>query len=122
MGVQEEGSGLVWYLVLRDYGLPTSIVQATTDGAALWGIPLSTLTPAGLLAIIVILIATGGLVPRRTLNDIVHDRNEWRTAHRISEQARIELSGQVDELLEHARTTNDVLRSLPTSPPKTGAD
>ena len=77
------------------------------------GIPVSTLTPAGLLAILILLIGVGRLVPRRTMEDIIHDRNEWRTAHRLSEQSRIELAGMVGELLEHARTTDAFIRSLP---------
>lgn len=80
---------------------------------ALDGLPLGTLTPAGLLAVVVLLIAVGRLVPRRTMEDVIHDRNEWRAAHRVSEQARQELAEQVGELLEHARTTNKVLSSLP---------
>lgn len=27
---------------------------------------------------------------QREIEDVAHDRNEWRTAHRISEQARLE--------------------------------
>lgn len=50
----------------------------------------------------------------RELEDISHDRGEWRTAHRISETARLEAVGQVHELLEHARTTDAFIRSLPT--------
>jgi len=59
------------------------------------------------------LVVTGLLIPRRTYKDIVHDRDEWRTAHRISEQSRAELADQVGELLEHARTTDAFIRSLP---------
>lgn len=77
------------------------------------GIPVSTLTPAGLLALVIILIAVGRLVPRRTLEDTIHDRDEWRTAHRISETARAELASQVSELLEHARTTESFIRAIP---------
>lgn len=77
------------------------------------GIPVGTLTPAALLGILILLIALGKLVPRRTMEDIIHDRNEWRTAHRISEQSRVELAGMVGELLEHARTTDAFIRSLP---------
>lgn len=96
--------------------LALGLAASTSGGgeAAGWleGLPLGTLTPAGLLAIVVLLIAMGKLVPRRTMEDIIHDRNEWRAAHRVSEQARVELAEQVGELLEHARTTNEVLKSL----------
>lgn len=81
------------------------------------GIPLSALTPLGMLVLVLGLpylqIARGKLVPRSTLDDVIHDRNEWRTAHRISESARQEGADQVAELLEHARTTDAFIRSLP---------
>lgn len=76
------------------------------------GIPISTLTPAGLLAVVILLIALGRLVPRRTMDDVLHDRDEWRAAHRISEQARVELAETVSEMLEQMRTTNALLQSL----------
>jgi hypothetical protein len=78
-----------------------------------------------LVCVFVIMIYRGNLVPRRAVNDMIraheremedisHDRGEWRTAHRISETARLEAVGQVHELLEHARTTDQFIRSLPT--------
>jgi hypothetical protein len=48
----------------------------------------------------------------RQLEDAHHDRDEWRAAHRISETARQVAADQVDELLEHARTTDQFIRSL----------
>lgn len=77
------------------------------------GISVGTLTPAGLLAIVILLIAFGKLVPRRTLEDVITDRNEWRAAHQVSEQARVELQQQVQELLENSRATDAFLRALP---------
>jgi len=61
----------------------------------------------------VVLIFRGAMVPRRTYDDMVHDRDEWRAAHRISETARQVSADQVDELLEHARTTDAFIRALP---------
>jgi hypothetical protein len=77
------------------------------------GIPVGTLTPAALLGIIILFIAMGRLVPRRTMDDVIKDRTEWREAHRVSEQARLELQQQVNELLEHSRATSAFLQSLP---------
>ena len=79
----------------------------------LGGIPVGALTPAALLGLVILAIVMGRLVPRRTMEDIIHDRNEWRAAHRISEQSRMELAAMVGELLEHARTTDAFIRSLP---------
>lgn len=94
-------------------------------------IPIGALTPVGMLCLILgfpyLQIARGKLVPKssvdrleaiyiREVEDIAHDRGEWRAAHRISETARAEAVGQVQELLEHARTTDAFIRSLPTPP------
>jgi hypothetical protein len=75
-------------------------------------IPLDVAAPSVLLGILILLILTGRLVPRRTMEDAIHDRDEWRAAHRISEQARVELAEQLGELLEHARTTNAFIAAI----------
>ena len=91
------------------------------------GIPVALLNGIGVVGVVLMvgwLVFTGRLVPRRfvddmradhqrELDDISHDRSEWRAAHRISEAARAEAVGQVHELLEHARTTDAFIRSLP---------
>lgn len=76
------------------------------------GIPV---VPAGLGAfglMCMVAILVGRLVPRRNIDDVLHDRDEWRAAHRISESARVEQQQQVDELLEHARTTDALIRAI----------
>lgn len=108
---------MVWTLGLAarvfSDGVTAALGAAATDGGGTFSdIPIGTLTPAGLLAIVVLLIASGRLVPRRTMEDTIHDRNEWRTAHRISEQSRAEQSEMIKELLEHARTTDAFIRSV----------
>lgn len=92
------------------------------------GLPLAALTPLSALCLVLALpylqMARGRLHPQSTIDrmqadharevaDIVHDRNEWRAAHRISETARQVAADQVDELLEHARTTDAFIRALP---------
>ena len=79
---------------------------------------------AALVAIVVLLILLGRLVPRSVLTDVRDDwdarlkeiadeRDTWRTAHQVSEEARREAQDQAGELLELARTADHVLRSLP---------
>lgn len=75
-------------------------------------IPLGDLGPAGLVAVAVLMILLGRLVPRSTLNDVKADRDHWRRAHEISEQARREQMSQMETLLEHARTTNAFIQSI----------
>lgn len=84
------------------------------------GIPLGQVGAGGLVTAFVLAVLLGRLVPRRTLEDILRDRDEWRAAHKISEtarevseHARAEGQKQVTELLEHARTTDAFIRSLP---------
>lgn len=91
------------------------------------GIPLGTLgigSGWALVALFVVYMIRGRLHPQatidrmvaehaRVLEDIAHDRDEWRAAHRISETARQVAADQVAELLEHARTTDAFIRALP---------
>lgn len=78
---------------------------------------------AAILALVVLFILLGRLVPRSVLEDVRKDRdarvaeilaerNTWRDAHRESEAARMEAQAQVGELLELSRTADHVLRSL----------
>lgn len=78
---------------------------------------------AAILALVVLFILLGRLVPRSVLEDVRKDRDDrvseiraerdtWRDAHRESEAARIEAQNQVGELLELSRTADHVLRSL----------
>jgi hypothetical protein len=77
------------------------------------GIPVAGLGWGGLTIVFVLMVYKGLLVPRRVLEDALHDRDEWRAAHRISETARMEQTEQLSEVLEHSRTTTAVLRALP---------
>lgn len=81
------------------------------------GIPVSALGPIGVIVLAAMLpylqLARGKLVPRASLEDEREDTKHWRDAHNLSEQARLTSAAQVDELLEHARTTDAFIRSLP---------
>lgn len=82
--------------------------------ADIGGLPIGTLTPAGLLAVVILLIAMGRLVPRRTMEDVIHDRNEWRAAHRISETARQQQEESLRELLDGYRSLDAYIRAIPS--------
>lgn len=69
-------------------------------------------TPS-LIALGVVLILTGRLVPRRTLLDVQRDRDRWREAYLTTEQSRRLEAVHTGELLEAAHTTAHVLRALP---------
>lgn len=81
------------------------------------------------LVVVVVLILMGLLVPRRTMVDRVADklaqirdltaeRDAWRAAHRVSEEARGLAQDQVRQLLEVTRTTDRVLTAI--SSPQAG--
>lgn len=77
-----------------------------------WGIPLGELTAPTLLGIAIVLILRGSLVPRKTHDDIINDRNQWREAHRISEEARLAQTKQLDAVLEVGETVKNVMTAL----------
>jgi hypothetical protein len=66
-----------------------------------------------LLTLVVLLILTGRLVPRRTHEDALADRDTWRSAFIESEAARKVEHEQVEELLELAKLGGHILTALP---------
>ena len=83
------------------------------------GVPVSigTVGPWALFLLLVVIIVRaymrGDIVPRRIHDDVIHDRDEWRAAHRISEAARQEERDQKKELLEHSRISAAFMAALP---------
>ena len=77
------------------------------------GFPIANLTPAALLLVAVYFVFSGRLVPRRTYDDMVQERDDWKAAHTISETVRREQAKQIGELLVQARATDALIRSLP---------
>ncbi|NEA52444.1 hypothetical protein [Streptomyces sp. SID10815] len=66
-----------------------------------------------LLTLVVLLILRGGLVPRRTHEDALADRDNWRQAFLESEAARKVEHEQTGELLELAKLGGHILTALP---------
>lgn len=66
-----------------------------------------------LLTLVILLILTGRLVPRRTHEDAIKDRDNWRHAYLESEKARKVEHEQTGELLEMARLGGHILTALP---------
>lgn len=82
-------------------------------GSELFGLPVVDAGATALVALIVLFILTGRLVPRSTLQDMREERDTWRAAHTESEAARQAEREQVGELLEMARIGTHLLGSLP---------
>jgi len=90
----------------------------------LGALPWAQLGPAGILAMVVMLVMTGRIVPRQTLEDVRQDRDArladkdreidaLRSANETLHATCDELTGHVTVLLEVARTAEHVLQSLP---------
>ncbi len=72
------------------------------------GIPLVQVGAGTLLTLVVLLILSGRLVPRRALDDAHADRDAWK-------KVALEQAPQLTQMLEYARTADAVLRSLPVA-------
>lgn len=76
------------------------------------GLPIGQVSAGAVLVLVVLMILTGRLVPRRNLDDVAHDRDQWRAAYLLAEQARVAQEQQVSELVEASRTTVSLLQAL----------
>ncbi|MCX4816787.1 hypothetical protein OG601_47565 [Streptomyces sp. NBC_01239] len=79
----------------------------------IFGINPSDVGLGALLTLAVLLILTGKLVPRRTHEDVIADRDNWRQAYLESEKARKAEHEQTGELLEMAKLGGHILTALP---------
>lgn len=80
-----------------------------------FGINPSDVGLGALLTLVILLILTGRLIPRRTHEDVLADRDNWRQAYLESEKARTVEHQQTGELLEMARLGGHILTALPSS-------
>ena len=76
------------------------------------GVEIAALTAPTLVGIAVMMLLTGRLVPRATLEDVRADALNWRTAYEQEREARTALQQQNGELLELAKTSTSVLTAL----------
>lgn len=80
------------------------------------GMPIETVSALGagwaLVAVFVGLIFKGKIVPRQSLDDVIHDRNEWRAESRIKDAQIAEKDTQLRILAEIGETEKHVLGAL----------
>lgn len=81
--------------------------------ADLMGIDIAQGGAVALLTLVVLMVLTGRLVPRKTYDDLLKERDTWREAHTVSEAARTSERTQTQELLELSRTSAHALQALP---------
>ncbi len=88
---------------------------------------LTNLSAAGILAMTVLGILRGWLVPRKVLEEARADRearlsdmraqvDDWKAAFQAADARATVLAGQVGELLELARATDEFVRALGARP------
>lgn len=72
---------------------------------------------AGLLAVVVVMVLTGRLVPRSVLEDLRSDKDAqidtWKTAYEKAMTGQDVQREHVSALLDANRTTTHVIQSLP---------
>ena len=73
---------------------------------------VGTLSAAGLLGLVVLLIMRGDLVPRRTHEEMRGDRDAWRAAAEVERKRQDAQGEQIDELIDSHRTVVHVIETL----------
>ncbi len=76
------------------------------------GFPIVGLTPSVLLGITVLLLLTGRIVPRVTLQDKSAEAEKWRKAYETEKEARTASDAQTQELLEVAHLTHAIINAM----------
>jgi hypothetical protein len=81
-------------------------------GDALSALPLGQLSAGALVALIVLSILRGGLVPRQQLIDKQADCDKWREAAEKWQLTATRLGMSMEKLLVYAETTNHALTDI----------
>lgn len=75
-------------------------------------LPVREVSSTVILVGVVVLILTDRLVTRRRLTDAQKERDAWKSAHSISEDARARLNRENFKLLETARISDQFYRDF----------
>lgn len=76
------------------------------------GFPVVGVSAPAILSVFFIMFMRGDIVPRKTYQDLMLDRDYWRQAHSTSEDARQTAIKQVDVLVEGFRTVDAIAEGL----------
>lgn len=76
------------------------------------GIPIGQFSAGALVALVVLLILVGRLVPRQSLLDMREDRDKWRQTADDWQKAATQLGMSMEKLLVLAETTNHALHEI----------
>lgn len=76
------------------------------------GIPVDKLSAPLLLLIVALMVFLGLLIPRWTYKRLEKERDNWKLAFENEQKARLASDKQTAELLELAKTSNNVLEAM----------
>jgi len=110
--------------------IPPAAAHADASGL-LGGLSAFQASAGALLAVVVLMILTGRLVPRSVLRDTRRDSSAretqlqkqadaWRDAYELAVQGRKTADEHMAELLDAARTTRQVIEALPQAAGRAG--
>lgn len=74
--------------------------------------PIGQLGAGALVTVVVLLILSGRLVPRRALQDAQADRDYWRQAHDTQQQITLKQGMSVERLLVLSETSAHALQEI----------
>lgn len=75
----------------------------------------------GVVLLVFWLLWSGRLVTKRELDNIAHDRDEWRAESRIKDQQLQIKDDQLDHLAEVGRTVDSILHAIKRGTDQGGA-
>ena len=90
-------------------------VALVTEGnsiPALENFPIVGISAPAILSAFFVMFMRGDIVPRKTYQDLMLDRDYWRQAHSVSEEARLTSNKQVDVLVEGFRTVDAIAEGI----------
>ena len=87
------------------------------------GLKATDWTAGGLLAVAILLMFFGRLIPRPTYDEKVKEAERWRLAYEAEREARETATQQTAELLEYAKLSHQLLEAIlgeSEKPPRKG--
>lgn len=78
----------------------------------MWGMSFADMGPSALLALTIVLVLLGWLVPRGYYRDKSQEAERWRLAYEAEREARRISDAQTAQLLEQAKTTHQMVEAI----------
>jgi hypothetical protein len=78
----------------------------------LFGVPPELWTPAGLLAVVFIMVMRGVLVPKRFYNEKVAEASRWQLAFETQRERADKSDAQAEQMLEQGKATHALITAI----------